>query len=103
MECGILVLYNDFKNRQTRAPPRQRASDQPDDKVTSEQKPTNLPETGSSDLLSAQINDNATPIFGDGLAGINKDGIITFINNTAWKLTGWQQGEAENQPFKKNI
>lgn len=81
--------------------PRQRASDQPNDKVTPEQKSTNLSKAGSSDHPSALISENPTPIFGDGLVGINKDGIITFINNTACKLTGWQQDEAENQSFEK--
>jgi len=81
--------------------PRQRASDQPDDKVTHEQQATNLTKPGSSDYASAQISENTTPIFGDGLVGINKDGIITFINNTACKLTGWRQNKAENQSFEK--
>ena len=85
--------------------PRQRASDQLHNKVTDENT-TNQPEGGSSENTTPLnfdhfASEHGQPIFGDGLVGINKQGIITFINNTACKLTGWLPEEAENQPFEK--
>ena len=82
--------------------PRQRASDQLH-KVTSTstKKTTNLSPSGSSENTLPQKIDEVPSIFGDGLVGINKDGNINFINKTACKLTGWEQSEAENQPFAK--
>lgn len=82
--------------------PRQRASDQLH-KVTSTstKKTTNLSPSGSSENTLPQKIDEVPSIFGDGLVGINKDGNINFINKTACQLTGWQQDDAENQPFEK--
>lgn len=82
--------------------PRQRASDQLH-KVTSTstKKTTNLSPSGSSENTLPHKIDEAPSIFDDGIVGINKDGNINFINKTACKLTGWEQSEAENQPFAK--
>lgn len=81
--------------------PRQRASDHLHDAGISTQKSTNLTVSGSSENHSPHNTDDIPSIFGDGLVGINKDGNINFINNTACKLTGWLQKDAENQAFEK--
>ena len=82
--------------------PRLRASDQLHMVAsTSTKKTTNLSPTGSSENTLPQKIDEVPSIFGDGLVGINKDGHINFINKTACQLTGWQQDDAENQPFEK--
>lgn len=76
--------------------PRQRASDQisnllPTDPITDPNVDTPI-YNDTDDLLS---------IYRDGVIGINKDGVISFINRTACKLTGWLQDEAKNQHIEK--
>ena len=74
--------------------PRQRASDHthsilPND---SDINSSIIPEHDAEELLS---------IYRDGIIGVNKFGVINFINKTACKLTGWQQEEVKNQHIEK--
>lgn len=76
--------------------PRQRASDR-----NAHLLPTDsLGEPGVDTRIYSDAEDLLS-IYRDGVIGINKDGVITFINKAACKLTGWSQDEAKNQPIEK--
>ena len=78
--------------------PRQRASDHThsilpkDPLIDLDVNACMFPEHDAEELLS---------IYRDGVIGINKYGVISFINKAACKLTGWQQEEVKNQHIEK--
>ncbi len=74
--------------------PRQRASDQKS--AASHSAETLL--HSASELYCEQYAEDLLSGYYDGVIGIDKQGLVTFINKTASKLTGWSSSQAQQQP-----